>query len=276
MTINLNDYIFVSPIYCNGEYKNSSMLERTYHIIRIKKQSDFYSLTIYDSYNCNIIDDNTIITTLNKLKIKFQESELIIFYNDNSEVILKIYQDSVAYCKIYSKNTIKQYFAFTSQFNNLDSYFNINVDFKELNFSATTFSEYTENGIASSGACELNLHIKAIHDSNNKISKLITNISTDLYKKIPTQFELDTITSLNDRVILLILPSKTDVNDVMFNTFRWTNKPTRGEYNFSQNEVAALSIFTEDNIIVKVSLKFIKPNKLIEFGCPKYEFIYHK
>ena len=76
----------------------------------------------------------------------------------------------------------------------------------------------------------------------------------------------DIVMTLHDRFIALILPEQSNIEDIMFKTFKYAISCTREEKHFKEKEPLCMSIFTENGDVVKMSFKVYSPETLIELS----------
>lgn len=72
--------------------------------------------------------------------------------------------------------------------------------------------------------------------------------------------------TLHDRFIAYILPRHSNIDDIMFTTFKWVVNYTRDKKYFENREPLCMSMFTENGKVVKMSFKVYSPETLIELS----------
>ncbi|WP_157209258.1 hypothetical protein [Mariniflexile maritimum] len=98
------------------------------------------------------------------------------------------------------------------------------------------------------------------------IEKMEINIKDSKLENEISEFNIfDQFITSGDRLILLIIPKITNVENVAFGVFRNTIGSTRNEKNFKKNEPFACSLFLINGIISKMSFSFSNPEKQIIF-----------
>lgn len=129
-----------------------------------------------------------------------------------------------------------------------------------LLFHATRYEEYESGCLISKGISNSNISIQ-YKQTDNKFFVTIEN--NNIENKIKNSFEFDACTPLHDRILMFILPKKTNVRLTALEMLKRVFNFTRNEKIFAINEPCVGSIFTIKGNFVKISFTF--DNRLIEF-----------
>lgn len=132
----------------------------------------------------------------------------------------------------------------------------------KLFFQATQYEEYENGCLVSRGSSNSNINIQ-YKQTDKKFFVTIEN--NNIENKIKNSFEFDACTPLHDRMIMFILPQKTNVKLSALETLKGLFfNFTRDEKIFAINEPCVGSIFTIKGNLVKISFTFTD-DRLIEF-----------
>lgn len=138
---------------------------------------------------------------------------------------------------------------------------------EKLDFNPNRFEVYQGGKLVNSGRTSMQIKVNAINKnivSNNNIKVVIEN--NNLSNLLDSVASFDMVMTLHDRFIALILPEQSNIDDIMFSTFKYAINCTRREKNFNDKEPLCMSLFTENGKVVKVSFKVYSPETLIELS----------
>lgn len=136
---------------------------------------------------------------------------------------------------------------------------------ESLDFSPNSYEVYQGGKLIDRGCTSMNIRVRSccknsvqqdnirVFIDNNNLSSILENMAS-----------FDIVMTLQDRFIALILPEISNIDDVMFTTFRWIVNCTRKEKNFREKEPLCMSMFTDNGRVVKMSFKVYSPETLIE------------
>lgn len=136
---------------------------------------------------------------------------------------------------------------------------------ERLDFAPNSFEVYQGGRLINRGHTSMKIKVMANNKSivcqdNIRITIEDNNLSNILNS---TAF-FDVVMTLHDRFIALILPEQSNIDDIMFETFKHIVSCTRDEKHFRDKEPLCMSMFTENGNVVKISFKVYHPETLIE------------
>lgn len=138
---------------------------------------------------------------------------------------------------------------------------------ERLDFSPSRYEVYQGGKLIDSGFTSMSIHVRAkdktVVANDNIVVSIIDN---NLSHILNSNSSYDIVTTLHDRFIALILPQRSNINDIMFQTFSWAIKHTRSFKNFADKEPLCMSMFTQNGKVVKMSFKVYSPETLIELS----------
>lgn len=132
--------------------------------------------------------------------------------------------------------------------------------FESFSFKTHRYEEYCAGKLISSGRVQIDIIVKT---NQSKINTYL--IGNTIKHKIESEFEFDTLITLEDRMQLTIFPRETNVEDILFDYLKYSINFTREKKEFTQIEPIVGHIFTEDMNIVKILFKMTNPERIIEF-----------
>ena len=138
---------------------------------------------------------------------------------------------------------------------------------EKLDFAPNSFEVYQKGRLINQGLTSMKIKVRtdnknAVCQNNIKVSIENNNLSNILES---TAF-FDIVTTLQDRFIALILPKQSNINDMIFNIFKYAINCTRDEKHFKDKEPLCMSMFTENGNVVKMSFKVYSPETLVELS----------
>lgn len=138
---------------------------------------------------------------------------------------------------------------------------------ERLDFAPSLFEVYQGGRLVNRGLTSMKITVRAndksvVCQDNIRIAIENNNLSNIL----DSTASFDIVMTLHDRFIALILPEQSNVDDVMFETFKFAINCTRGEKHFKAKEPLCMSMFTENGNVVKMSFKVYSPETLIELS----------
>lgn len=136
-----------------------------------------------------------------------------------------------------------------------------------LDFAPNFYEVYQGGSMIDHGCTSMKISVR----SNNKYEVCQDNIrlfiqNNNLSSILDSTALFDMVMTLHDRFIAVILPKHSNIDDIMFSTFKWAVNYTREEKYFKDREPLCMSIFTENGNVVKVSFKVYSPETLIELS----------
>ena len=136
-----------------------------------------------------------------------------------------------------------------------------------LDFAPNFYEVYQGGSMIDRGCTSMKISVR----SNNKYEVCQDNIrlfiqNNNLSSILDSTALFDMVMTLHDRFIAVILPKHSNIDDIMFSTFKWAVNYTREEKYFKDREPLCMSIFTENGNVVKVSFKVYSPETLIELS----------
>jgi len=132
--------------------------------------------------------------------------------------------------------------------------------FESFTFTSHRYEEYCAGKLISSGRVQIDILVKT---NQSRINTYLIGNTID--NKIKSEFEFDTLITLEDRMQLTILPRETNVNDSLFALLKYSINFTREKKEFTQIEPIVGHIFTENMNIIKITFKMTNPERIIEF-----------
>lgn len=138
---------------------------------------------------------------------------------------------------------------------------------ERLDFTPNSFEVYQGGRLINRGLTSMKIKVRANNKSivcNNNIQISIEN--NNLSNILDSTAFFDIVITLHDRFIALILPEQSNIDDIMFKTFKWAVSCTRDEKHFKEKEPLCMSIFTENGKVVKMNFKVYFPETLIELS----------
>lgn len=138
---------------------------------------------------------------------------------------------------------------------------------ERLEFAPNSYEVYQGGQLIDRGYTSMNIKVRS--SSKNTVSQDNIKVfieNNNLSSRLNDIASFDIVVTLNDRFIAIILPQVSNIDDVMFTTFRWVVKCTRKEKNFRDKEPLCMSMFTENGRVVKMSFKVYSPETLIELS----------
>ena len=138
---------------------------------------------------------------------------------------------------------------------------------ERLDFAPNSYEVYQNGNLIDQGYTSMNIKVR----SNSKVSVSPNNIqvfieSNNLSTILDSKASFDMVMTLQDRFIAITLPEESNIDDIMFTTFRCVVNCTRKEKNFKDKEPLCMSMFTENGNVVKMSFKVYSPETLIELS----------
>ena len=138
---------------------------------------------------------------------------------------------------------------------------------ESLDFTPNLYEVYQGGKLIDRGHTSMNIKVRSSSTNpvaQDKIKVFIEN--NNLTSRLDDVASFDTVMTLQDRFIAIILPEVSNIEDIMFSTFKWVVNCTRKEKNFRDKEPLCMSMFTENGRVVKVSFKVYSPETLIELS----------
>ena len=138
---------------------------------------------------------------------------------------------------------------------------------ERVDFSPEKFKVYQDGQLKKQGSTSMIIRMR----TKNQIPVCQDNIQVSIENNNLTEILdstalFDTVMSLHDRLIALILPEQTNIQDTMFALFKQVVACTRYEKFFKEKEPICMSIFTDNGYVVKMSFKVYSPETLIELS----------
>lgn len=134
-------------------------------------------------------------------------------------------------------------------------------------FKPSRYVEYEAGGVKSQGQTNLSIRVARVPSYNNEQSDVISVEldNNDIPSLIDSDFEFDACYSLNDRLLMFILPENTNVRQMTLSLLpSFGFSPTRSSKIFTPTEPVLGSIFTERMTPIKMSFTLCGPERLIE------------
>lgn len=136
---------------------------------------------------------------------------------------------------------------------------------EKLDFEPNTFEVYQGGRMINHGRTSMKIRVRAVNrDSVSQDNIVVAIEDNDLSNIMASTASFDVIMTLHDRLIAYILPRHSNIDDIMFTTFKWVVSYTRDEKHFEDKEPLCMCMFTENGRVVKMSFKVYSPETLIE------------
>lgn len=136
---------------------------------------------------------------------------------------------------------------------------------EKLDFEPNTFEVYQGGRMINHGRTSMKIRVRAVNrDSVSQDNIVVAIEDNDLSNIMASTASFDVIMTLHDRLIAYILPRHSNIDDIMFTTFKWVVSYTRDEKHFEDREPLCMCMFTENGRVVKMSFKVYSPETLIE------------
>lgn len=138
---------------------------------------------------------------------------------------------------------------------------------ESLDFAPNSYEIYQGGRLIDQGYTSMKIKVKA-HNKNLVCQDNIrvTIEHNNLSNILDSSALFDMVMTLNDRFIALILPEQSNIDDIMFTSFKYFVNCTRDEKYFNDKEPLCMSMFTEHGNVVKMSFKVYSPETLIELS----------
>lgn len=138
---------------------------------------------------------------------------------------------------------------------------------ERLDFCPNLFEVYQDGRMVNCGRTSMKIRVRAVNwDSVSQDNIMVAIEDNNLSNIMASTASFDVIMTLHDRFIAYILPRHSNINDIMFTTFKWVVNYTRDKKHFENREPLCMSMFTENGKVVKMSFKVYSPETLIELS----------
>ena len=147
-------------------------------------------------------------------------------------------------------------------FDNFESYKSVSK--QNFSFHPSRFEMWIGGEMVRDGATNQSINAKpVIIDNVQKMEITFNDVS--LSNELAQNNIFDEFVTANDRLQLLILPAKTNVENTGIMFLKMILGATREIKNFNRNEPFCCNLFLQKGIIVKVTFSYSNPEKLLEF-----------
>ena len=138
---------------------------------------------------------------------------------------------------------------------------------EKLDFAPNSYEVYQAGRLIDYGYTSMRIKVQSRNKSTVSQDNILVFIeNNNLSSILDNTASFDMVMTLHDRFIALILPEQSNINDVMFSTFKFAVNCTRKEKHFCDKEPLCMSMFTENGNVVKLSFKVYSPETLIELS----------
>lgn len=136
---------------------------------------------------------------------------------------------------------------------------------EQLDFSPNRYEIYQDGRLQENGTTNMTIRVRSLNKMVVAMDNIQVNITNNnLSRLLDSKSSYDVVMTLHDRFLALILPRKSNIDDMMFHTLSMVTQYTRQSKRFADKEPLCMSMFTSNGRVVKVSFKVYSPETLIE------------
>lgn len=135
------------------------------------------------------------------------------------------------------------------------------LQMQNFSFTPNKYEIWERGKMTKNGMINTQVFAKIINQDNSQKMEISFDDLSDEICKINV---FDILLTQTDRLQFLIIPNRTNAENMAIMTFKMVVGATREQKNFQPNEPYCCNLFLQNGIIKKLTFSFSKPEKLIE------------